>query len=131
MGAFPPSCRTGRQADTREQKQTKSVPYLIIIIIDFFESAYPAAQSAEQAYTHNVHRDGKCYIYIYKKNKISTRVFKHCARDAHTHKGNGIEEASTGSTESGFENQLSGSEMFDCEKLKNENSAHCNQEEEA
>ena len=25
------------------------------------ESTYPAAQSAEQAYTGNVHRDGKCY----------------------------------------------------------------------
>ena len=25
------------------------------------ESAYPAAQSTEQAYAHNVHQDGKCY----------------------------------------------------------------------
>ena len=28
-------------------------------------SAYTAAQSAKQAYTHNVHRDGKCYPKIY------------------------------------------------------------------
>ena len=25
------------------------------------QSTYPAAQSAEQAYTHNVHRDGKIF----------------------------------------------------------------------
>ena len=31
-------------------------------------SAYPAAQSAEQAYTRNVHRDGKCYPNKYQKN---------------------------------------------------------------
>ena len=84
MGAFPPSCRTGRQADTREQKQTKSVPYLIIIIIDFFESAYPAAQSAEQAYTHNVHRDGKCYIYIYIKRTRYQQGFLNTVLEMHT-----------------------------------------------
>ena len=27
---------------------------------------YPVAHSAEQAYTHNVHRDGKCYKQIIK-----------------------------------------------------------------
>ena len=40
------------------------------------------AQSAEQAYPHNVHRDGEWYPK--KREKISTRVFKHYARDAHT-----------------------------------------------
>ena len=34
--------------------------------------AYPVAQSAEQAYTHNVHRDGKCY----KKKKKRKRKKK-------------------------------------------------------
>ena len=34
---------------------------------------YPAAQSAEQAYTRNVHRDGKCYKKM-KKMYISTSV---------------------------------------------------------
>ena len=32
-------------------------------------SAYPVAQSAAQAYTHNVHRDGKCYPKKKKKKK--------------------------------------------------------------
>ena len=47
-------------------------------------SAYPAAQSTEQAYTHNVHQDGKCPKI--NKKCIYRQVFKHnYAKDAHTH----------------------------------------------
>ena len=37
-------------------------------------SAYPAAQSAEQAYIHNLHQDGKCYKEKKKREDISTSV---------------------------------------------------------
>ena len=47
-----------------------------------FSSAYPVAQSTEQAYTHNVHQDGKCY----QQKKRYRQAFKHnYAKDAHTH----------------------------------------------
>ena len=50
-------------------------------------SADPAAQSAEQAYTRNVHRDGKCYkkkrsIYI---NRCSCIIMQKIHTHTHTH----------------------------------------------
>ena len=37
-------------------------------------SAYPAAQSTEQAYTHNVYQDGKCCPKKEEKKYISTSI---------------------------------------------------------